>query len=71
MRALTSKDGDLLSQFDNIIEKVVLKNDGTQNDANTAAIITNTSLKQIFIDNHKIVGQEVNRGKIKSKVDYH
>ena len=68
MRALTSKDGDLLSQFDNINEKVVLNNNGTQNDANTTEIIRNTSLKKMLIDNHNNVGQEVNKGKIKGQL---
>ena len=68
IRSLTSRDGDLLSQFDNIIEKVVLNNDGTQNDVDTSVIIQNTSLKEMFIDNHNIVGQEVNRGKIKGQL---
>ena len=65
MRSLTSRDGDLLSQFDNINEKIVLNNDGTQNNADTTTIIQNTSLQEMLINNHNIVGQEVNRGKIK------
>ena len=65
MRSLTSRDGDLLSQFDNINEKIVLNNDGTQNDVDTTTIIQNTSLQEMLINNHNIVGQEVNRGKIK------
>ena len=68
VRSLTSHDGDLLSQFDNMNEKVVLNNDGTQNDVDTSEIITNTSLKKMFIDNHNIVGQEFNRGKIKGQL---
>ena len=53
MRALTSKDGDLLSHFDNF-------NDGDRNDS-----ITNTSLKQMLIDNHT---EPVNRGKVKGQL---
>ena len=68
IRSLTSRDGDLLSQFDNINEKVALNNDGTQNDVDTSVIIQNTSLKEMFTDNHNIVGQEVNRGKIKGQL---
>ena len=59
MRALTIKDGDLLSQFDNINEEVGV------NDAATEVIINDTSLKKMLINNHNIVGQEVNKGKIK------
>ena len=62
MRALTSEDRDLLSQFDNINEKLVLNDDGTQSDADTSTIINNTSLKKMLTDNHNNVGQEVNRG---------
>ena len=65
MRSLTSRDGDLLSQFDNINEKIARNADGTQNDADTATIIQNTSLQEMLINNHNIVGQEVNRGRIK------
>ena len=53
MRIITSKDNDLLSQFDNIIE------------GNGDTDFSSTSLKKMLIDNHKIAGQEVNKGKIK------
>ena len=56
MRVLTSKDGDLLSQFDNITE------------GNGNAAFDSTSLKKMLIDNHKFVGQEVNKGKIKGQL---
>ena len=41
MRAIASKDGDLLSQFDNI------------NEGNTAGDINSTSLEEMLINNHK------------------
>ena len=50
MRVLTSKNGDLMSYFDNIDE--------------TEANLNNTSLKHILINNHNIAGSEVNKGKI-------
>ena len=53
MRVLFSKDADLLSQFDNI------------NEGNGDADLDSTSLKKMLIDNHDIVGQEVNKGKTK------
>ena len=56
MRVLTTKDGDLLSQFDNI------------NEGNTDVDFDSTSLKQMLIDNHNIVGQKVNKGKIKAQL---
>ena len=56
MRVLFSKDGDLLSQFDNI------------NEGNGDADIDSTSLKKMLIDNHNVVGQEVNKGKIKGQL---
>ena len=43
MRVLTSKDADLLSQFDNI------------NEDNSDADFNSTSLKKMLIDNHDIV----------------
>ena len=49
LRAFTSKDGDLLSHFDNI------------NENETAADSNNTSLKHFIIDNHTVAA---NRGKI-------
>ena len=56
MRVLFSKDGALLSQFDNI------------NDGNGDADFNSTSLKKMLIDNHDIAGQEVNKGKIKGQL---
>ena len=56
MRVLFSKDGDLLSQFDNI-------NEGYAN-----ANFDSTSLKKMLIDNHDIAGQEVYKGKIKGQL---
>ena len=53
MRVFFSKDGDLLSQFDSI------------NEGNGNADFDSTSLKKMLIDNHNVVGQEVNKGKIK------
>ena len=50
MRVLTSKDGDLLSHFDNI--------DETQNGSN------NTSLKQMLIDNHTEANREKIKGQL-------
>ena len=56
MRVLFTKDADLLSQFDNI------------NEGNANADFNSTSLKKMLIDNHDIVGQEVNKGKIKGQL---
>ena len=56
MRVLFSKDGDLLSQFDNI------------NEGNGDADFDTTSLKKMLIDNHNVPGQEVNMGKIKGQL---
>ena len=56
MRVLFSKDGDLLSQFDNI------------NEGDGIADFDSTSLKKTLIDNHDIVGQEANKGKIKGQI---
>ena len=67
-RALTIKDGGLLSQFDNINEKVVTNIDGTQNDADTTEIIRITSLKKTLFVNHNIVGPEIKRGKVKGQL---
>ena len=53
MRVLFSKDGDLLSQFDNI------------NEGNTDNDFDSTSLKKMLINYHDVAGQEVNKGKIK------
>ena len=52
MRVLTSKDGDLLSQFDN-------KNEGNGN-----ADFDSTSLKKMLINNHDLV----NKGKIRGQL---
>ena len=56
MRVLTSKDADLLSHFDNI------------NEGNGDADFNSTSLKKMLIDNHNVVGQEVNKGKTKAQL---
>ena len=56
MRVLTSKDGDLLSKFDNNIE------------SHTDDDFDSTSFKKMLIDNHNIAGQEVNKGKIKGQL---
>ena len=53
MRVLFSKDGDLLSQFDNI------------NEGNTDDDFDSTSLKKMLINYQDVAGQEVNKGKIK------
>ena len=58
MRSLTSKDGNLLSQFDNINEKI-----GADENA-TNTIIQNTSLHKMLINNH----DDPNRGKIKGQL---
>ena len=52
MRAITSKDGDLLSQFDNI------------NEGNGDADFNSTSLKKMLINNHDLA----NKGKIKGQL---
>ena len=52
MRVLTSKDGDLLSQFDNINEGIVNAN------------FDSNSLKKMFVNNHDLA----NRGKIKCQL---
>ena len=59
MRTLTSKDDDLLSQFDNNNEEV-----GVDDNA-TADIIRDTSLKKMLIDVHD---QDANKGKIKGQI---
>ena len=53
MRSLTRKNGDLLSQFDNINEEIGADENGTSND------IRRTSLHKMLINNHI----EANRGK--------
>ena len=52
MRVLTNKDGDLLSQFDNV-------NDGDADDD-----FNSTSLKKMLINNHDLA----NKGKIKGQL---
>ena len=52
MKSLTSKDGDLLSQFDNI------------NEGETEDNIRSTSLHKMLINNHI----EENRGRIKGQL---
>ena len=52
MRAISSKDGDLLSQFDNI------------NEGNGNADFDSTSLKKMLINNHDLA----NKGKIKGQL---
>ena len=59
MRVVSSRDGDLLSQFDNIDEKV-----GADEDA-TTDIIQDTSLHKMLIANHE---NGPNRGKIKGQL---
>ena len=59
MRVVCSRDGDLLSQFDNINEKL-----GVDENA-TTAIIQNTSLHKMLIANHE---NDPNRGKIKGQL---
>ena len=56
MRVLFSKGSDLLSQFDN------------NNEGNGDADFDSTSLKKMLIDKHNIVGQEVNKGKLKGQL---
>ena len=58
MRVISSSDGDLLSQFDNINEQV------GADDAATADNIRSTSLNKMLITNHK----NANRGKIKGQL---
>ena len=55
-RVLSSKDDDFLSQFANI------------NEGNGDADFDSTPLKKMLIDNHDIVGSEVNKGKIKDQL---
>ena len=56
MRVLFSKDGDLLSQLDNI------------NEGSGDPDFDFTSLKKMLIDNHNTPGQEVNKGRIKDQL---
>ena len=59
MRFVSSRDGDLLSQFDNINEEL-----GADDNA-TSDIIRSGSLNKILITNHE---EAVNRGKIKGQL---
>ena len=58
MRVVSSRDGDLLSQFDNINEEV------GADEAATSVNIRNTSLHKMLIQNH----EAANRGKIKGQL---
>ena len=59
MRLVSSRDGDLLSQFDNVNENI-----GADDDA-TADNIRSTSLHKMLITNHE---NNPNRGKIKGQL---
>ena len=59
LRVLTSKDGDLLSQFDNINEST-----GAEDSA-TSTTFRNISLKKMLIDDQET---EANTGKIKGQL---
>ena len=58
MRLVSSRDGDLLSQFDNINEEI------GANEAATSDNIRSTSLSKMLITNH----EDANRGKIKGQL---
>ena len=58
MRLVSSRDGDLLSQFDNINEEI------GANEAATSDNIRSTSLNKMLITNH----EAANRGKIKGQL---
>ena len=58
MRVISSRDGDLLSQFDNINEQV------GADDATTAENIQSTSLNKMLITNH----EAPNRGRIRGQL---
>ena len=58
MRVVSSRDGDLLSLFDNINEEI------GANEAATSDNIRNTSLNKMLITNH----EAANRGKIKGQL---
>ena len=53
LRSMTSKDGDLLSHFDNF------------NDGDTNATIIHTSSEELLFDNHTVLA---NKGKIKGQL---
>ena len=59
MRVVFSRDGDLLPQFDNIIEEI------GPNEAATSDNIRTTSLNKMLITNHE---ENANRGKIKGQL---
>ena len=59
MRLVSSRDGDLLSQFDNINEEIGV------NEAATSDNIRSTSLNKMLIANHE---NDPNRGKIKGQL---
>ena len=59
MRVVSSGDGDLLSQFDNINEEL------GADEAATTENIQSTSLNKMLITNHE---NDANRGKIKSQL---
>ena len=59
MRLVSSRDGDLLSKFDNINEKKSAK------EAATSENIRSTSLNKMLITNHE---EDANRGKIKCQL---
>ena len=52
MRVLTSRDGELISQFGNV------------NEVKTDSVFDSTCLEKMLIDNHKIAGQEANKGTV-------
>ena len=58
MRVVSSRDGDLLSQFDNVNEEI------SNDEAGTSDNICSTSLHKMLITNH----EAVNRGKIKGQL---
>ena len=58
MRAVSSRDGDLISQFDNINEETGADEDATSDN------IRSTSLNKMLITNH----EDVNRGKLKGQL---
>ena len=58
MRIISSRDGDLLSQFDNINEEI------GNDEAATSVNIRSTSLNKMLITNH----EDANRGKIKGQL---
>ena len=58
MRVISTRDGDLLSQFDNSNEEI------GANEAATSDNIRSTSLNKMLITNH----EEANRGKIKGQL---